>query len=71
MWRKRQAVCYTTHYRGILSVISSFPVDYYCTNKGNYVSPDVGQHCDPTTYYAVPTGELLEHGKTHPEPLRG
>ena len=27
-WRKRQAVCYTTHYRGILTVISSFPVDY-------------------------------------------
>ena len=33
LWRRKQAVCYTTHYRGILSVISSFPVDYYCANK--------------------------------------
>ena len=33
LWRKKQSVCYTTHYRGILSVISSFPVDYYCANK--------------------------------------
>ena len=71
MWRKRQAVCYTTHYRGILSVISSFPVEYYYTNKGNYVSPDVGQRCDPTTVYPIPTGDLLEHGKTHPETRRG
>ena len=71
MWRKRQAVCYTTHYRGILSVISSFPIDYYGTNKGNYVSPDMGQHCDPSTVYPIPTGDLLEHGKTHPETPRG
>ena len=71
LWRTKQAVCYTTHYRGILSVISSFPVDYYCTNKGNYVSLEWGQHCDPTTVYPIPTGDLLEHGESHPETLRG
>ena len=70
-WRKRQAVAYTTHYRSILSVISSFPFDYYGINKGNYVSPDPGQHCDLTTVYPIPTGDLLEYGKTHPETLRG
>lgn len=70
-WRKRQAVAYTTHYRSILSVISSVPVDYYIINKGNYVSPDPGQHCDPSTVYPIPTGDLLEYGKTHPEALRG
>ena len=71
MWRKRQAVCYTTHYRGILSVISSFPVDHYGINKGNYVSPDMGQQCDPSTVYPIPTGDLLEYGRTQPEILRG
>ena len=70
-WRKRQAVCYTTHYRGILSVISSFPVDHYGINKGNYVSPDMGQQCDPSTVYPIPTGDLLEYGRTQPEILRG
>ena len=54
-WRKRQAVSYTTHYRGILTVISSFPVDYYCTNKGNYVSPALTWgSTDPTTFYPIP-----------------
>ena len=69
--RKRQAVAYTTHYRSILSVISSFPIDYYGIKKGSYVSPDPGQHCDPSTVYPIPTGDLLEYGKTHPEALRG
>ena len=70
-WRKRQAVCYTTHYRGILTVISSFPVDYYCTNKGSYASPAARDHCDPTTVYPITSGDLLEYRKSHLETLRG
>ena len=69
--RKRQAVCYTTHSRGILAVISSFPIGCYGTDKGNYASPQTGDHCDPTTVYLIPPGDLLEHGKFHPETLRG
>ena len=71
IWRKRQAVCYTTHDRGILTVISSFPVDYFCTSKCNYVSPAAGDHCDPSTVYPIPSGDLLEYGKSRPDTLRG
>ena len=35
------------------------------------MSPEWGQHCDPTTVYPIPTGDLLEYGKSHPETLRG
>ena len=35
------------------------------------MSPEWGQHCDPTTIYPIPAGDLLEHGKSHPETLRG
>jgi len=57
-WRQRQAVAYTTHYRGILTVIMPFPAPYYGgMNQGSYVSPDQGQHCDPTTVYPIPSGD--------------
>ena len=65
-WRKRQAVAYTTHYRGILTAIMPFPAFYYGINKGTYASPEPGQHCDPTTVYPIPTGEHLEFGRSHP-----
>ena len=67
----RDRPCYATHYRGILTVISSFSVDYYGTNKGNYANPAGGDHGDPTTGYPIPSGDLLEYGKSHPEALRG
>ena len=47
------------------------PSIYYCTDKGNCTSPEWGHHCDPTTVYPIPTGDLLEHGKSHPETLQG
>ena len=57
-WKQRQAVAYTTHYRGILTIIMPFPTFYYGSmNKGSYVSPDQGQHCDPTTVYPIPSGD--------------
>jgi hypothetical protein len=65
-WRQRQAVAYTTHYRGILTAIMPFPAYYYGINKGKYTSPEPGQHCDPTTVYPIPTGEHMEFGRTHP-----
>jgi hypothetical protein len=65
-WRHRQAVAYTTHYRGILTAIMPFPAWYYGINKGKYTSPEQGQHCDPTTVYPIPTGEHMEFGRTHP-----
>ena len=65
-WRQRQAIAYTTHYRGILTAIMPFPAYYYGINKGKYPIPGPGQHCDPTTVYSIPTGEHMEFGRTHP-----
>ena len=64
-WRKKQVVAYTTHYRGILTVITPFPAYFYGINKGTYTSPEPGQHCDPTTYYPIPSGDRPEFGKPH------
>ena len=58
-WRKRQVVAYTTHYRGILTAIKPFPAFYYGINKGTYVSPEPGLHCDPSTVYPIPSGDQL------------
>ena len=68
-WRKRQAVAYTTHYRGILTVIKPFPAFFYGINRGTYVSPEPGQHGDPTTVYPIPSGDRIVAGKSHPANL--